>query len=75
MATKTETIKSHILSAYTQHALEHESFPTSVYKFCKENTIEEAEFYTFFASLDSVKHTIWQAFYDNTATLLAKNKN
>jgi len=75
MATKTETIKTDILSAYTQHALEHESFPTSVYKFCKENTIEEAEFYNFFASLDSVKHAIWQAFYDNAAALLAKNKN
>ena len=75
MATKTETMKTDILSAYTQHALEHEVFPTSVYKFCKENSIDETEFYNTYASLDSVKHAVWQAFYDNASALLAKNEH
>ncbi|MCH1517319.1 MAG: TetR/AcrR family transcriptional regulator [Flavobacteriaceae bacterium] len=75
MAMKTETMKTDILAAYTQHALEHEAFPTSVYKFCKENKIEETDFYATYASLDSVKHAVWQAFYDNASSLLAKNES
>ncbi len=75
MTKKTETMKTTILSTYTQHVLEHEAFPKSVYKFCKENNIEEADFYTAYASLDSVKHAVWQAFYDNAASLMAMNKN
>lgn len=74
MAKKTEKSTPDILTAYMQHTLEHESFPKSVYKFCKLNQIEETDFYTSYASLDAVKHAVWQAFYDNTHHLLAKNE-
>ncbi len=57
-----------------EHALEHEHFPSSVYRFCKDHKIDEAQFYHHYASLDSVKHAVWEAFYDNVHGLLAKNK-
>lgn len=75
MAAKKEEASKDILSCYMQHALEHESFPSSVYKFCKENEIDETEFYQNYASMDTVKHAIWTAFYDNTHQLLSKNKD
>ena len=75
MAAKKEEANKDILSCYMQHALEHESFPSSVYKFCKENEIDETEFYQNYASMDTVKHAIWTAFYDNTHQLLSKNKD
>ena len=75
MAAKKDTATKDILSLYMHHALEHESFPSSVYKFCKANDIDEAEFYQSYASMDTVKHAIWTAFYDNTHQLLSKNKD
>jgi len=74
MAKKNQESTPDILNAYMEHALEHESFPKSVYKFCKINAIEEAVFYASYSSLDAVKHDVWQAFFHNTHQLLSKNK-
>ena len=74
MAVKKEKKSSDILALYMEHALEHEHFPKSVYKFCKVNKIEESVFYKNYASLDTVKHSVWGAFFDNVQALLEKNE-
>ena len=74
MAVKKEKKSPDILALYMEHALEHEHFPSSVYKFCKENKIEETVFYQHYASLDTVKHSVWAAFFDNVHALLEKNE-
>ena len=75
MAKKKDTPQKDIIALYMQHVLEHESFPVSVFKFCKENDIDESVFYASYASLDTVKLAVWKAFYDNTHQLLTKNKD
>lgn len=68
--------KNHdILSLYMDSVLEHEQYPLSVYKFCKANEIEEQEFYKKYASLDAIKHQVWQVFFENTMQVLHKNEN
>ena len=62
-----------ILSLYMDSVLEHEKYPLSVYKFCKTNEIEEQEFYKKYASLDTIKHHVWQVFFENTMQVLHKN--
>ena len=75
MAKKKDTPQKDIIALYMQHVLEHESFPVSVFKFCKENDIDESVFYASYASLDTVKLAVWKAFYDNAHQLLTKNKD
>ena len=71
----TKTSKSpDILSMFMDSVLEHEKFPLSVYKFCKTNEIDEQDFYKLYESLDTIKHHVWQVFFDNTIDLLHKNK-
>ena len=57
-----------------ESVLENEQFPLSVYRFCKINAIEESKFYKTYASLDSLKHEVWQAFFENTIDLIHKNQ-
>ncbi|MGB2086795.1 MAG: TetR family transcriptional regulator C-terminal domain-containing protein [Flavobacteriaceae bacterium] len=75
MTPKKEKLSPDILSLYMQQTLAQEAYPTSVYKFCKENEIDEADFYKNYASLETIKQNIWQVFFDNTLHLLHKDKN
>lgn len=63
-----------IISKYMDHVLEHEHFPLSIYKFCKQASIKEADFYTHFGSFEGIQKKIWVAFFNQTHTLLAKDK-
>ena len=74
MATVKKKKISDILSIYMESVLENEQFPLSVYRFCKINSIEESKFYKTYASLDSLKHEVWQAFFENTIDLIHKNQ-
>ena len=42
------------------------------FAFCKENKIEEADFYNFFGSLDALSQDIWVKFFENTAASYSK---
>lgn len=66
--------KTAIISMYMEYVLEHEVMPKSVYKFCKRNAIGEAVFYENFGSLAGLQSEIWTAFYENTESLIEKNK-
>ena len=77
MVAKAKTKKlteNDLITMYMDHVLEHESMPKSVYKFCKVNSISEADFYALFGSLESIPKRIWNVFYENTEDLLRKNK-
>ncbi|MBD0779018.1 TetR/AcrR family transcriptional regulator [Maribacter sp. ANRC-HE7] len=77
MGAKAKTKKlteNDLITMYMDHVLEHESRPKSVYKFCKLNSISEADFYGIFGSLESIPKRIWNVFFENTEDLLRKNK-
>ena len=63
-----------IFEYYIQTVLEHEKEPTSVYRFCKNLKIEEADFYKLFASLEHLKGQIFLEFFNNTISLIQKEK-
>lgn len=77
MTTKTKKNKitdDSIISFFMDYVLEHETFPKSVYTFCKAGKIEESAFYEHFGSLKGLQKTVWNKFYANTEQLLEKNK-
>lgn len=66
--------KNTIVTAYMDYVLSHEKWPKSIYKFAKENAMEESNFYEFFGSFDAIKDFIWHSFYQNTVDLMYKNE-
>lgn len=78
MATKKKTKKQtgptreSIMASYMEHVLEQEHPPKSVYKFCKEQKIAEDEFYRLFGSFKGLRSEIWNAFFDQTLSLIQK---
>ena len=77
MCAKTKTKKitdNDVITMYMDYVLEHESMPKSVYRFCKQNSISETDFYGLFGSLETIPKRIWIKFYENTEELLGKNK-
>lgn len=58
MATKktVQLSKSDIIDKYSDYCLMNGHKPASVYKFAKDNGFEEAEFYQYFTSFESLEH-------------------
>lgn len=81
MATKKTTVKkkkiddNSIVSLYMDYVLGHNKEPKNVFLFCKEKDIEEADFYSFYGSIDALKEDIWVKFYENIASTLNKDEN
>jgi Tetracyclin repressor-like, C-terminal domain len=74
MAAKKKIIsKEDIVSLYMDEVLEKGNKPKSVYHFAKENDFTEAEFYTFFGTLEGLEKEIFRLFFVNTIDLLHKN--
>lgn len=74
-SSKKQTVDSqYIFTKYMNYVLEHDMYPKSVYKFCKESKIKEEEFYEFFGSLDSVNKGIWNTFFSTTIDAMNNNK-
>jgi hypothetical protein len=71
----TQNTAQDIISSYMDYVLDHEHEPKSVYKFCKHQNIEEAQFYAQFGSFDTLKQHIWQHFFTHTMSLLEKSKD
>jgi len=59
-----------LISAYMEWALEHNKPVDTVYRFCKDSQIEEAEFYQFFGSLKGIRQAIWSRFFEQAQHLL-----
>ena len=54
-----------IISKYMDYVLDKNQEPRNVFSFCKEHQVEEADFYTFFGSIDALKQEIWVKFFEN----------
>ena len=81
MAVKKTTTKkkkiddNSLVSLYMDSVLSNNTEPKNVYIFCKDNEIEETDFYSFYGSIDALKEDIWIKFYENTASNLTKDEN
>lgn len=64
-----------IISDYMNQVLESERTPKSVYKFAKEHSITETEFYTFFGSFEGLQKEIWNTFFDHAMSMVHKIEN
>lgn len=65
--------KDQLISLYMEYVLEHEKMPRSVFKFCRENSLTEEQFYNFFGSFDGLRKGVWNQFFDNTIDLIEKS--
>lgn len=63
-----------IISKYMNSVLEKNEEPKNVFSFCKEQKIDETEFYTFFNSLDALKQEIWIKFFENAVATIHKEE-
>ncbi len=75
MANKKKITKEIILDAYMDYVLENSKQPSSVYAFAKTNKMDESQFYQFFGSFDAIEKAIFQAFFDNTMSVLHKSED
>ena len=66
---------NYIISLYMNDVLEDNHNTKNVYIFCKKNSIEESDFYSFFGSLEAVKQSIWTKFLENAISTLEKDEN
>lgn len=62
-----------LLSRYTDYVLEQERKPSSVFKFCKDIGIEEADFYRCFASFEMLEAAFFVAVHKHTLSLLQQD--
>ena len=67
--------ENQIITFYMNDVLEDNHNIKNVYVFCKNNKIEEADFYSFYGSLDAVKESIWVKFFENAVTTIEKDEN
>ncbi len=72
-AKKRPLTRDKLISMYMEYVLENEITPRSVYKFAKENKINEEEFYSFFGSFEGLQKGIWESFYDHTYAIIEKS--
>ncbi len=73
MAKKKNISKHDIILFYMDYVLEHNDNPKSVYAFSKHNNFEESKFYEFFTTFEAVEKGVFEAFYENTLTILEKS--
>lgn len=62
-----------LLDLYMNYVLEKETPPKTVYRFCKENNLEEEEFYNFYGSFEGLRQGIWKRFVDHTLDVIKES--
>lgn len=70
-----ENTRERIEAAYWDRLLIHGDQFSSVYALCKEISIEEKEFYKFYASLEVIEKHFWKQTVDDVVELLEKDKD
>jgi hypothetical protein len=63
-----------IKKAYIDFVLTNDEKPKSVYSFTKKLKITEADFYTFYASFESIEKTIWVELLSETISEIEKQE-
>lgn len=74
MAAKKTIKKSDLIANYMDYVLANDERPKSVYAFAKSAGFEEALFYQYFGSFDALEASIFNAFLENTITVLHKSE-
>lgn len=65
--------KDRLMDLYMDYVLEEGAAPGTVYRFCKENNMEEEEFYNFFGSFEGLRKEIWTRFLDHTLNVIQES--
>lgn len=68
-----EITREKLMEMYMTHVLENEEEPGTVYKFCKQHNITEAQFYNHFGSFEGLKKGIWNRFFEHTLDVMQKS--
>jgi AcrR family transcriptional regulator len=68
--TKETSVETRIIELYKQLTVEGKIKTASVYSFCKQLGISEADFYQHFASLDAVGRKIWGTYAEEVINAL-----
>lgn len=71
---KKEISRPEIITAYMDYVLTEGHKPLTIYKFCKDTKITEAEFYSHFGSFKSLKQHVWLSLFEHTMVVLKKDK-
>ncbi|TNE80559.1 MAG: TetR/AcrR family transcriptional regulator [Bacteroidetes bacterium] len=66
--------KASIRKAYTQFVLENGQAPASVYRFCRDLELEEAEFYSLYSSFQAIDQDIIIHHFTEVIELLEKDE-
>jgi len=69
----TGNLRMRLMDAYRLYYLTNGEAPKSVFVFCHENNIEEADFYNHFGSFESLEASIWQSFIESTVETLKQS--
>ena len=75
MAKKKNISKQDIIAFYMDYVLEHNENPKSVYAFSKHHNFEESKFYEFFATFEAIEKGVFEAFFENSITVLVKSED
>jgi hypothetical protein len=75
MARKKNITKDNIISWYMEFVLENNHQPKSVFSFAKENNFEEADFYKFYGSFETIEEAIFSEFFHHTLLILNKSED
>ena len=67
--------QSTILKSYVDYLLSTGERPRNVYSFCEKIGIEEAQFYTFYASFDHIEQSVFTDIFNSTIALMTKSEN
>ncbi len=63
-----------IIELYMDAVLSNNASPKNVYLFCKENEIQESDFYSFFGSFENIRQVIWVKFFENAVMTINKEE-
>ena len=72
--TKTTNVKTALQDAYIDYVLTHGEKPVSIYAFCKNNKVSEADFYVHFNSFEAIDKSIWESSLETTLDRLTKSE-
>ncbi len=64
--------ENQLISRYMQAVLESNKTPKNVFSFCKQQELDETEFYAHFNSLDALRQNIWVEFFENAVDTIEK---
>ncbi|MBV6640087.1 MAG: TetR/AcrR family transcriptional regulator [Cyclobacteriaceae bacterium] len=71
---KKEPGKAEIIQAYIDYLLKNHDDPESMYQFAGILGIKESEIYKHFASFTAIKQTVFEGFFEQTVSILEKDK-